>query len=61
LGAATAAKADELNFKVPFIQRFLGLQVLEFQCVGLQGSLNETLFGGEQTIQMYGDFEGFPL
>ena len=49
LGAATAAKVDELNFKVPFIQRFLGLQVLEFQCgFGLQGSLNGTLFGGSK-------------
>ena len=31
-----------------------------FFCQMFQGSLNY-LFGGDQTMQMYGKFEGFPI
>ena len=38
-----------------FFDFFVALRLLK------EGSLNGNPFGGNQTMQMYGDFEAFPL
>ena len=44
-----------------FCHRRSGCEKCEKNTVVRQGSLNGTHFGGDQTMQIYGDFEGFPL